>query len=229
MERKMKKLKSLILDDIFKVGPGFGRLAVNMIIVEVLTGFFLSFLINVNLGTDPCTFMNLIVTSKTGIRFGNWQLLLNVGLFVFVIAMSRFRYIGLGTIANMVCIGYSADFFRWVWSKFLPGTLFTTYPGRIIFFIIGLVGFVLCCAVYMNYDMGLAPYDATPCIIRDLLKRVPFVVVRMCWDFGIIGIGCLLGGRPPVGTLILAVVLGPTVGFVGRLMKRQKRQRARNI
>ena len=44
-------------------------------------GFFLSFLIKVNLGTDPCTFMNLTISRFLGISFGNWQLLLNSVLF----------------------------------------------------------------------------------------------------------------------------------------------------
>lgn len=204
------------------MGPGFAWTTFKIIIIEIVTGFFLSFLIDVNLGTDSCTFLNLTVSSLLGISFGTWQMILNVALFLFVIAMSRFRYIGVGTIANMICIGYSSDFSRWIWRRYLPSEWFSAYPGRIIFFIIGLVGFVLCCAIYMNYDTGLSPYDATPCIIRDLLKRVPFTVIRMCWDFGVIGIGCLLGGRPPVGALILSVVLGPTVSFVGRLMRKRK-------
>lgn len=223
----MKKIWHLIKNDIFKVGPGFGRITLNIIIIEIMTGFFLSFLINVNLGTDPCTFMNLTISSGLGISFGTWQLTLNVALFIFVIAMSRFRYIGIGTIANMICIGYSSDFCRWIWRKLIPETMFSELPGRIIFFLIGLIGFILCCAIYMNYDTGLSPYDAIPCIIRDLLKRVPFAAVRMCWDFGIIGVGCLLGGVPPIGTLILAVLLGPTVSFIGRLMKKRKIRKIR--
>lgn len=219
-EANMKKAVSFIMKDILKAGPGSGHLAAGIVVIEVLTGFFLSFLIEVNLGTDPCTFMNLVISSRLKISFGSWQLILNAALFAFVIVMSRFRYIGIGTLANMICIGYSADFSRWLWKMFLPSDIFSTYPGRIIFFVIGLVGFVLCCAVYMNYDMGLSPYDATPYIIHSLLKKVPFTAIRVLWDFGIIGIGCLLGGTPPVATLILAVALGPAVSFAGKLMKK---------
>lgn len=203
--------------------PEFCHAAVRIVLIEILTGFFLSFLIEVNLGTDPCTFMNLEIARVLKLSFGTWQLVLNAVLFVVVVAVSRLRYIGVGTIANMVCIGYSSDFCRWIWRQLLPRSLFTAYPGKILFFVMGLAGFILCCAVYMNYDMGLAPYDATPCLISGYLSRVPFPVIRMCWDFGVIGIGCLFGGKPPVGTLILAIFLGPAVSLVGRFMHRDRR------
>lgn len=219
----MKKVQSLILNDFLKVSPGFGRRTVNICIVEIFTGFFLSFLIEVNYGTDPCTFLNLNLSARTGISFGSCQVLVNVILFVLVIALTRFQYMGVGTLANMFLIGYSSDFFRWLWGTTLRDDFFTSYPERIIFFIVGLIGFILCCAVYMNFGMGMVPYDATPCIIQNHLKKIPPTLIRMCWDFGMIGIGCLLGGTPPLGTIILAVALGPTISSVGKLMKKSPR------
>lgn len=59
-------------------------------------GFFLSFLINVNLGTDPCTFMNVTISSRLHILFGTWQLILNAILLVLVILYAR-NLIGPGT------------------------------------------------------------------------------------------------------------------------------------
>ena len=38
-----------------------------MLIGVLCMGFFLSFLIEVNLGTDPCTFMNVAISRKFGI------------------------------------------------------------------------------------------------------------------------------------------------------------------
>ena len=52
-------------------------------------GFFLSFLVLCNLGTDPCTFMNRSISSRIGMQFGNWQLLINCVMFLIVLFLDR--------------------------------------------------------------------------------------------------------------------------------------------
>lgn len=191
--------------------------AIAVIITEIVTGFFLSFLIEVKFGTDPCTFMNLSISDRLGISFGTWQFLLNLILLVFVLLFSKLRYIGIGTVANMVLIGYSADFCRFLWARVFPSGFFTQTVARIAFFVIGLVGFVICCAIYMNLDMGLSPYDALPKIIHEHVRTKSFTPVRMCWDFSVIIIGMIVGWRlPEIGVVAMALFLGPVIGFVGR-------------
>ncbi len=181
-------------------------------------GFFLSFLIDVNLGTDPCTFMNLSLANRLGLSFGNWQLTCNLILLILVIVKGR-DMIGLGTVANMVFIGYIADFFDYVWAKIIPDYFFTQWPYRAFVFVFGLVFFVIAAAVYMNSEMGLSPYDATSQIIARALPKVPFFIVRICYDFLAIIIGILVGGLPNIGTICLAVMIGPAVSFVGKRLK----------
>ncbi len=208
------------LKDLLKIEAGFGKKAAIIIVTEILTGFFLGFLLEVNLGTDPCSFMMNTLSIKSGISFGNLQVLINTCLLIFVLAQSKLRYIGIGTFANMILIGYAADFIRFVIHKTMPAVWFTDFPVRAVIFVLSLAGFVLCCGVYMNMDAGLAPYDATPVIIGTKLPKIPFTAVRMCWDFGIILIGLLLGGVPTIGSLIMAVTLGPVITAVGRIMRR---------
>ena len=187
-----------------------------MLIGVLCMGFFLSFLIEVNLGTDPCTFMNVAISRKFGILFGTWQLLLNAVLLLIVIKYD-IRQIGPGTIANMVLIGYVADICRWLWSKILPKEFFTTFPYRGVIFAVAIVSFVISVAIYMNTDMGVAPYDAFPIIVHDrLLKNIPFKYVRMGYDFLAIIIGYLLGGIPNIGIVIMALLLGPAISYVGK-------------
>ena len=47
--------------------------------------------------------MNWTISEKLGILFGTWQLLLNAFLFIIVILFGR-KYIGFGTVANMVFV-----------------------------------------------------------------------------------------------------------------------------
>lgn len=81
------------------------------VLLAVITmGFSLSWLILVDLGTDPCTLMNCAISDTVGLSLGNWQALFNSVLLVFVIIFGG-RNLGFGTLANMFLVGYSIDFF----------------------------------------------------------------------------------------------------------------------
>lgn len=196
--------------------PAFKKKLLIMLVGVLCMGFFLSFLIEVDLGTDPCTFMNVAISERFGILFGTWQLILNAALFVVVIIFD-IRQIGPGTFANMILIGYIADFFRWLWHMILPASVLTTFPSRAIVFAIAIVCFVFGASLYMNTEMGVSPYDAFPVIIHDrLFKNISFKYVRMGYDFLVIIIGCLAGGKPNIGIIVMALLLGPVITFVGK-------------
>ena len=183
-------------------------------------GFFLSFLMLCGLGTDPCSFMNKSISLKIGMLFGTWQLIINVVMLVIVIFWDRSN-LGFGTIFNMVLVGYYVDFFDWVWSKTIPSHIFTDPATKWPVFLVALLCFIISAAVYINSDMGVAPYDALPKIITtkvaDRFPKFPKMLVRMAWDFSAILIGILAGGKPVIGIILMAVFLGPAISFVGKL------------
>lgn len=189
-----------------------------MIIGVFFMGFFLSFLLNVDLGTDPYTFMNFTISGRIHWQFGTWQLVLNLLMFIIVIWKGR-HLIGLGTIANMVLIGYVSDFFRWVWSLCIPDSYFTDAPSRYIIFAIALLFFVISAAFYMNSDVGISPYDAIPKMIDERIPKLPYFIIRIVWDYLAVLIGYLFGGKAGIGVLIMAVALGPVISLVGRIFQ----------
>ncbi len=185
-------------------------------------GFFLSFLIPVNYGLDPYSFMNLSVSEALGISFGTYQLLFNLLLFAIVLWKGR-ELIGLGTLVNMVCIGYVTDFFRWVWSK-TPLQLYFDDPRvvtlpKVLIFVIAIAGFVFSAAAYMNAGVGLSPYDAIPKILHGRFSGMPFALLRILYDYAAVLIGVLFGRVPPVGVLVMGVALGPVISLVGKLLE----------
>ena len=188
-------------------------------------GFFLSILVMCNMGTDPYTFMNRSISKNIGWTFGNWQLLLNLILFAFVLVFAR-KNIGFGTIFNMVLIGYYVDFFTSIWKK-LPEELWANALSRWIIFIIALFCFIISAAVYINSEVGVSPYDAMPLIITDLVKKKTGkehrVIIRICYDFSAVIIGVLFGTMPVVGVVLMTIFLGPIIGVVGRFMKGEKK------
>jgi len=214
----MNKIKKILQDYVSQ--PNFKKRLIVMNIGVFLMGLFLSLLIKVDLGTDPCTFMNWTISEKLEILFGTWQLLLNAFLFIIVILFGR-KYIGFGTVANMVFIGYIANFFKWLWEKILPDYLFTEMPYRAVIFAFALLFFIISVSFYINANMGVAPFDAVPQIVSErVLKKVPFAIIRMCYDFLVILIGMIFGGTPNIGIVLMALFLGPIISAVGKFLNK---------
>ena len=67
----------------------FGLRLTAVTLAVIVMGFSLSLLVLVDLGTDPCTSMNLAISEKLGMGIGNWQALLNTVIFIFVIFLGR--------------------------------------------------------------------------------------------------------------------------------------------
>ena len=107
----------------FERPPKFRNRMIMMLIGVVLQALGLSLLINIELGTDPCSCLTQGVTNWIPLSFGTCQLLCHLVTFAFVIRYDLSQ-IGFGTIGNMVCLGYISDFFRWIWSIVLPAGFF---------------------------------------------------------------------------------------------------------
>ena len=60
-------------------------------------------------GADAFTCMNLGISGFLGMSFGTWQLIMNLAILA-VVAWKARGCIGPGTVANMVGVGYLADF-----------------------------------------------------------------------------------------------------------------------
>ena len=215
----MNKIKKYFTD--YFTQKDFVKRLIIMNLGVFFMGFFLSFMIEANLGTDPCTFMNLTLSNYLGMTFGNWQLLLNSCMFVIVIIFGR-KLIGFGTIANMVFIGYIADFFRFmVWDKIIPRRYFEEFPSRGIIFGIALTMFIFSVAFYINANMGVAPYDAIPQILSEkVFKKVPFPIIRIAFDSLAIIIGIVFHGIPTIGMILMALFLGPVISLVGKFLNK---------
>ena len=103
----------------------FGILLIGMCVASYrMSGF----------GVDAFSCMNLGVSGFLGMSFGNWQLIVNAALLA-VVWLTMRRCIGLGTIVNMVCVGYAADFLCWLCLDRLGMPV--TLPVRILLLALG--------------------------------------------------------------------------------------------
>lgn len=179
-----------------------------------LMGVSLSFLILVDMGTDPFSFMNRGFAAALHMSFGTWQLLINIGLFLVTFLFQK-SLIGLGTLVNMTIIGYVADFFGSIWNEMEIFQTPMSIGSRLIILAGALAVFVLTAAVYMTAQLGTAPYDAIPFIIVQKTKKLSFRWVRMLWDTTAVVIGMLLGMKLGVITVLMVLTLGPVVSWFG--------------
>lgn len=196
----------------------FGKRLLLVILAVITMGFSLSWLVQISFGTDPCTSLNMAVAAKIGTSLGHWQAAFNTFLFLFVIIWGS-EYIGFGTIANMFLVGYSVDFFSWIWEMVMPVGFFNSMVMRIVVLIPALAIFVFAVAVYIDVELGTAPYDAIPFIIHKYQSKFSFRLLRCIYDFVFIIVAWLLGAEIGAVTLIMGFTLGPVIAYVGELLQ----------
>ena len=170
-------------------------------------------------GVDAFTCMNLGISGFLHMTFGTWQLIMNAAILVVVFFNAR-QCIGAGTIVNMVCVGYLADFICWLFQDILKVEM--TLPLRILALIIGSIFAGMGVAFYMVAEMGIAPYDSVAVIIENVTRgKIPFQNARVMSDVTVVVIGvvfCLMSYGDlwliiGIGTICNALLNGPLIQF----------------
>ena len=148
-----------------------------MVLGILFIGLCVSFLRLSRFGVDPFSAMNLGISGFIGWSFGTWQLLVNAIILVVVFFQAR-SCIGLGTIINMVFVGYIADFICYVANDVVQIQM--NLPLRILALLLAQLMASMGVALYMVADMGIAPYDSVAIIIEKLThQKIPFHKARI--------------------------------------------------
>ncbi len=170
-------------------------------------------------GVDAFTCMNLGISGFLHMTFGTWQLIMNAAILVVVFFNAR-QCIGAGTIVNMICVGYLADFICWLFQDIMKVEM--TLPLRIVALVIGSIFAGMGVAFYMVAEMGIAPYDSVAVIIENVTHgKIPFQNARVMSDVTVVVIGvvfCLLSRGElrliiGIGTICNALLNGPLIQF----------------
>ncbi|KRL21452.1 YczE/YyaS/YitT family protein [Lentilactobacillus kisonensis] len=168
-----------------------------------------TFLREGRVGLDPFTAMNTGLAAKFGMGLGNTQLISNLVIFVVVLILDR-KKIGIGTIMNMVLVGYEIQWFTQLYNDILPNSLnFLTVSADLI---IGLLLFTLGSSMYMGASLGVAPYDAIAPIITNLV-HLKYRIARISQDIVFMVVAFLVGGPVGVATIIVAFFTGPLITY----------------
>lgn len=195
-----------------------------MLLAVSIMGICAAILDRTNAGPDPYTAMNLGAAKLLNMQIGDYQLIFNIVLLLIVLFGNR-KLLGLGTIGNMVVVGYVIQFTNWVMNEILHIPTEFDLMTRVIVSMIALLIFVVACSVYINCDLGVSPYDALPYMIHNgvqkaLKKEYAFKITRIGYDALATVIALLLGGNVGPLTVGMVVLLGPTIDLVNKWMKK---------
>jgi uncharacterized membrane protein YczE len=188
-----------------------------MVLGVLLIGSGVAFLSRSNQGVDPYSAMNYGISSLIGTSFGNWQLALNVILFLPMLFLGR-KYIGLGSLANMVGVGYIAQFTEYIF-KVVGLNPFKTALPKVGFLVLGVVLICFGCAMYTKANLGIAPYDALAYIVEEMVHgKLAFRWIRVLTDIVCVVVAFLTGGTLGVSTIIMMFFTGPLVQYFKDLL-----------
>ena len=203
------------MNAILTTKPHMVRRVAVLLLSVMMMGVCVAVFDQLGFGTDPCSVMNLAVSRLIGWSFGNWQLLVNAAMLALIICLGEARRIGLGTLANMAVVGYTADAALWVLNHTHPLTD-ETLLVKLMVFVPTMAAFLVAVAFYIVADLGVAPYDAMPQIIAGRQKRFSFTAVRVTWDVSFTVLGFLAGGTVGLVTLATGFFLGPVITAIAK-------------
>lgn len=194
--------------DKMKQDPLFQKRILFTFFGVMLMGVGVGFFSYSMLGVDPFQVFARGTATLFPLSFGTYYTLLNLVLLVIMFFMNR-QKIGLGTILNMLFLGYISQYTEALLRLLLPS------PSLLIRSLALAVGILIVCfsmSLYIAADLGVSTYDVMAITI-DERTRIPFRFARIGTDLICVGVGYLLGGTVGVGTLISAFFMGPIISF----------------
>ncbi len=176
-------------------------------IIQLLVGLFLygiaiALMVRGGIGVAPWDVLTQGIALRTGLSFG---LITNlVGALVLLAWIPIRQKPGIGTVANVLLIGPSAQVGLWVVPEL------TGLPERIAVYALGLLLLAFATGLYIGARMGPGPRDG---LMTGIHRRWgwPIWVARTTIELVVLTIGWLLGGNVGIGTLAFALLIGPMV------------------
>ena len=175
-----------------------------------LYGLALALLIRGDLGTSTWLVFEIALADIFKITIGRMAGF--VGFTVLILALAMREKVGWGTLGNILSIGPWLDLCLWLIPS-AKGTLVL----QIVFFLAGILIQGLATAVYIGVDAGAGPRDSMMLAIHRV-TGLSVRVARGILELVVVTIGWLLGGPLGVGTLVFAILIGPSVQWAFKLL-----------
>ena len=197
-------------------GQQMVRRTIIMLIAVIIMGMGVGFFMHAAMGSDPFSTLNLGVSSKLNLSFGVWQAIFNAILLVIIVFVDRSK-LGIGTIGNMLLVGFSADIMSGLLANILPPASGLGIISRVLLTVLGVLMQLVGCSFYVTCDLGMAPYDCISYIVPERTK-IPFRWWRILIDVICVGTGFACGAAIGIGTLMMAFGTGPLLPIFNKYL-----------
>jgi uncharacterized membrane protein YczE len=170
----------------------------------VLMGVGTALMVAADLGLPPWSVLDQGISQRTGIPIGTVSIL--VGALVLCAWVPLRERPGLGTVLNILIIGVTTDLVLLVVDA--PGS----GAVRLAYLVVGAFLWGPGSGLYIGADLGPGPRDG---LMTGLAARGVGSIraVRTGIELGALAAGWLLGGSVGLGTVIVALTIGPNVQF----------------
>lgn len=171
---------------------------------QILYGVGIACLVRSDLGLDPWNVLSQGVANRAGLPIGLTSNI--IGAFVLLLWFGLRQRPGLGTVANVLVIGFAADLTLLA----LPEADALLY--RVPALVIGVLLIALGTGLYIGAGLGPGPRDG---LMTGLHARGvgSIRMIRTALEFTVLLLGWLLGGTVGVGTVLFLLTIGPLVQF----------------
>jgi uncharacterized membrane protein YczE len=176
-------------------------------IVQLLAGLFaygiaISLMVQAGIGVAPWDVLTQGISKQTGLDFGLLTNIIGLGVLLCWIPIKQRP--GIGTVANVLLIGPSAQLGLWIFPKQ------HLLVFQLLLFVVGLVLLALATGLYIGARMGPGPRDG---VMTGIHVRTGWRIwmVRTAIEVTVLLIGWALGGNFGPGTIAFALLIGPMV------------------
>lgn len=176
-------------------------------------GLSIATMIRSNIGTSPWAVLEVAFSSLMGITPGRMSII--VGFIVLIGALVLREKVGWGTLGNILFIGLWEDMFLGMIPSVENNLLVQTLMLLSAILLMGIAS-----AIYIGVDAGAGPRDSLMLAIHRT-TGVSIRVARSAIEIIVVLIGWLLGGPLGFGTVVFALLIGPSVQWAFKLFKVQ--------
>lgn len=183
---------------------------------KLLLGLFLcalsnSFELHCGLGLSSWGVFHQGLSRLLHISFGQASIVCS--LIILLFSGANGLRIGLGTVLNMLLIGWMVDLF----DAFCLVPDAAALPQGMMMLWLSMLFNAFGSCLYIGCALGCGPRDGLMSVLTKKTGK-PVGLVRTVIEVGVLLIGMLLGGHAGIGTVLIALFIGTVVQFVYKVM-----------
>lgn len=165
-----------------------------------------------NLGMSPWDVFHMGIVKNSLLSLGQTSQI--VGFVIIMLSIFLGVVPGIGSVLNMIFIGMFIDLINSTGLLTTPESM----VGKVLLLLSAIFIMGIASYFYLQVELGAGPRDG---LMEGLVKKLkkPVWLIRGSIEITVLLIGFLLGGPVGMGTILLALGIGPSVQFAFKIGK----------